>query len=109
MVMQSAVLILPTELKLQGNTISEAMGWGSESYTIPLSDNDFDITHYALRADVDNQFIRWITRVDSFPIVEAELIIDSLIYDFAGVEHNLWGREHLEYVCNNHNLTIIGL
>ncbi len=106
--MQSAVLILPVELKSQGNAVGEAMGWGPESYTIPLSTNGIDITHYGLRADVSDQFIRWITGVDPLPITDADEILTSLIYDFSGSEHNLWGREHLEYVCSNYNLTILG-
>lgn len=106
--MQSAILILPADLKAQGNAIGEVMGWGPESYTIPLSDNQINITHYGLRADVDDQFIRWITGVDPLPIPDAAIIIASLIYDFSGTEHNLWGREHLDYVCNNQNLTVLG-
>ncbi len=106
--MQSAILILPADLKAQGNAVGEAMGWGPESYTIPLSNNSQDITHYGLRADVSDQFIRWITGVDPLPIPDAETIIASLMYDFSGTEHNLWGRAHLEYVCGNYNLTILG-
>jgi hypothetical protein len=106
MVMQSAVLILPANLKTQGNTIGDAMGWGPESYTIPLSDNGADITHWGLRADVDEQFVRWITGVDPLPLPDANTVLESLIYDFS--ENSLWGRDHLEYVCALHNLTIIG-
>ncbi len=106
--MQSAVLILPADLKSQGNAIGEAMGWGPESYTIPLSGNQIDITHYGLRANVDDQFIRWITGIDPLPIQGADAVLASLIYDFSGIEHSLWGREHLDYVCSNHNLTILG-
>lgn len=104
--MQSAVLILPAELKTQGNATGDAMGYGPESYTIPLSDNGADITHWGLRADADAQFIRWITGVDPLPLPGAESVLTSLIYDFA--ENGLWGRDHLEYVCAQHNLTIIG-
>lgn len=106
--MRSAVLILPTELKSQGNSVGDTMGWGPESFTIPLSDNKLGITHYGLRSDVDEQFIRWITGVDPLSLPEAQTVLDALIYDFSGETHNLWGREHLEYVCNQHNLTITG-
>ena len=105
--MQSAILILPADLKAQGNAVGEAMGWGPESYTIPLSNNSMDITHYGLRADVSDQFIRWITGVDALPIEGADVVLASLIYDFSGAEHNLWGREHLEYVCNQNNFVIL--
>lgn len=106
--MQSAILILPADLKSQGNAIGESMGWGPESYTIPLSNNGLDVTHYGLRADVSDQFIRWITGVDPLPIQGADAVLASLTYDFSGTEHNFWGREHLEYVCGNYNLTILG-
>ena len=106
--MRSAVLILPEDLKLQGDAIGEAMGWGPESYTIPLSDDQINITHYGLRADVDDQFIRWITGIDTLPIPDADIVLESLIYDFSGTEHSLWGREHLDYVCNNNNFIILG-
>jgi hypothetical protein len=108
MVMHSAVLIISTEIKSQGNEMGEIMGWGPESFTIPLSDNELSISHYALRADVDDQFVRWITGIDPLPLSEAQTVLASLIYDFSGTEHNLWGRDHLEWVCNQHNLTIIG-
>lgn len=106
--MRSAVLILPADLKSQGNSVGDTMGWGPESYTIPISDNGYDITHWGLRADVDDQFIRWITGVDPLPLPEAQTVLASLTYDFSGEIHCLWGREHLEYVCNQHNLTILG-
>lgn len=105
--MKSAVLILPAELKSQGNAIGEAMGWGPESYTISLSDNGVDITHWGLRADVDAQFVRWITGVDPLPLSGADTVLESLIYDVAGTEHNFWGKDHLDFVCNNYNLTQI--
>ena len=106
--MPSAVLIILADLKSQGNSVGDTMGWGLESYTIPISDNGYDITHWGLRADVDDQFVRWITGVDLLPLPEAHAVLASLIYDFSGETHNLWGREHLEHVCNQHNLTILG-
>jgi hypothetical protein len=109
MVMQSAVLILPSELKTQGDQIGEAMGWGAESYTIQLS-NSSEITHYGLRADVSQQFVNWITTRENLPgIPNLITVLDNLIYDFSGTEHTFWGREHLDYACNQHNLTVIGV
>ena len=105
--MHSAVLILPVEYKLQGDQIGDVMGWGPVSYTIPLS-SSFEITHYGLRADVTDQFVSWIVTRENLPdIFNLITVLDNLIYDFAGTEHNLWGREHLEYACSRHGLVII--
>lgn len=106
--MPSAVLILPADLKSLGDAVGNAMGLGPNSYTIPLSNNGVDITHWGLRTDVSDQFVQWITGVDPLPLAEAQFVLNLIIYDFAGVEHNFWGRDHLEYVCNQHNLTILG-
>lgn len=64
--MRSAVLILPVELKSQGDQIGEAMGWGPVSYTIPLS-SSLEVTHYGLRADVSEQFVDWIVNRNNLP------------------------------------------
>ncbi len=47
--MLSAVLILPDDQVATGNAVSEAMGWGSPAYTVPLSaDGSEPATHYGL-------------------------------------------------------------
>lgn len=93
--MLSVVLIIPADQKAAGDSFLEAAGWGPESYTIPLSNNSMSITHYALRADVE----------DYFKI--SEQAISELISDFSGIDHTLWGKEHLDYVCAKHALNIL--
>ena len=47
--MLSCVLILPDAQVATGNAVSEAMGWGSPTYTIPLSaDGTEPASHYGL-------------------------------------------------------------
>jgi len=114
----SAVLIIPADLKPQADAVGAAMGWGPESYTIPLP-NAKNPTHYALRADVDAQFIRWIKGIDPLPDPSAAPILDALIADFSPdptVEHGegdevpptLWGRAHLDAVITAHGLVDTG-
>ena len=109
--MHSAVLITPTALKAQADAVGAAMGWGPVSYTIPLGDGE-TVTHYAARADVSEQFIRWMRGVDPLPegMEHAQPIIDTLIADFSpdptyegdDPQPVLWGREHLDKVLTEH-------
>jgi hypothetical protein len=116
----SAVLIVPADLKPQADTLGAAMGWGSESYTIPIPDAE-NPTHYGLRADVDAQFIRWIKGIEPLPESCADLaapVIAALIWDFSpdptieapeddetySAPPVLWGRKHLDAVIAAHGL-----
>jgi hypothetical protein len=90
--MQSAILIIPVALLSQANAVGAAMAWGPESYTIPLSDDGSTVTHWGLRADVDEQFARWITGLDPLPDPSAQPVVDALIADFSTSD---WGEAHL--------------
>ena len=99
--MFSAVLIIPASLLPQANAVGEAMNWGPESYTIPLSEDGEAVTHWGLRADVDDQFVRWITGVDPLPDPSAQPVVDALIADFSAGE---WGEAHLLRVLSENDL-----
>lgn len=106
--MHSAVLILPMALKEAGDQIGAAMGWGPESYTIPLAaDGASEATYIGLRADVQPSFIQMIEDAKSgqYPIMVPENIlqpvIEALIVDFS---QSLWGAEHFDSVCIDHGL-----
>lgn len=100
--MQSAVLIIPDALLSQANAVGEAMGWGPTSYVIPLSDDGETVTHWGLRADVDDQFVRWITGADPLPDPSAQPVVDALIAGFSASE---WGEAHLIRVLEENDLT----
>lgn len=114
----SAVLIVPADLKPQADTLGAAMGWGAESYTIPIIASGEVPTHYALRADVKEQFVRWIKGLDPLPVEGAEQVIQALIWDFSpdptiDVPEDdetytappvLWGRKHLDAVIKREGL-----
>ena len=99
--MQSAVLIIPAALLSQANAVGAAMGWGPESYVIPLSEDGETVTHWGLRADVDEQFVRWIAGVDPLPNPAAQPVVDALIADFSASE---WGEAHLLRVLSENDL-----
>jgi len=99
--MFSAVLIIPSALLTEANAVGASMGWGPESYTIPLSDDGEAVTHWGLRADVDEQFVRWITGVDPLPNPAAQPVVDALIADFSASE---WGEVHLLRVLAENEL-----
>ncbi|MCC5983436.1 MAG: hypothetical protein JJU42_03620 [Rhodobacteraceae bacterium] len=101
----SAVLIVPAATKSAADAVGAAMGWGPVSYTIPLGDSDA-VTHYAARADVSEQFVRWVKGLDPLPDPAFQPVINALIVDFSpDPTHEgddpppvLWGRAHLDAV-----------
>jgi hypothetical protein len=49
--MFSTVLILPTEQVETGNAVAQAMGWGPDNYSVPLSPTGSEpATHWGLHA-----------------------------------------------------------
>jgi hypothetical protein len=116
--MHSAVLIVPAHLREQANNVAEVMGWGPSNYNIPIPDAE-NPTHYALRADVTEQFVRWIKGLDPLPVAGAEPVMEALIWDFSpdptieapeddetySAPPVLWGRKHLDAVIAAHGLT----
>lgn len=115
----SAVLIVPAALKADADALGAAMGWGPESYTIPLPKGAEEPTHYGLRADVDEQFVRWIKGLDPLPVEGGEPVMEALIADFSPdptIEEApeddetytappvLWGRKHLDAVAKREGL-----
>lgn len=104
--MQSAVLILPKELKEAGDKIGEAMGWGPVSYTIPVSAGQ-DLTHYGLRADVETTFVDMIEAAkkgvypDAIPEAIIKPVVDNLIADFSTT---LWGHDHFQEVLDKYGM-----
>lgn len=112
--MHSAVLIIPAALHAQANAVGEAMGWGPTSYTVPLSTDGETVTHWGCRADVGEQFVRWIKGVDPLPDETAQPVVDALIADFRTdptIEDDdrpvLWGREHFDAVLGENQMAQI--
>lgn len=56
--MYSTVLIIPADLRSEANTLGEAMGWGPNNYSVPLSENGTEpATHYGLHAWSTQEFV----------------------------------------------------
>lgn len=54
----SCVLILPASLREKGNQLAEAMGWGPDNYSVPLSPAGHGKpTHYGLHAWAGKEFM----------------------------------------------------
>ena len=51
--MTSAVLIVPASALDDANAFCAELGWGPQSFSIPLSSGGDTITHWAARVDVD--------------------------------------------------------
>ena len=104
----SAVLIIPAALKAEADAVGALMGWGPESYTIPLGDGE-SVTHYAARADVGESFIGWCRGTIPLPDPAAQPVIDALIANFSpdpedSEQQVQWGRAHLSAVILAHGL-----
>ena len=65
--MFSAVLILPLEEVKTGNAVSEAMGWGADSYSVPLSpDAKLPASHMGLHTWATDEF-KWMVDTGYYP------------------------------------------
>ena len=63
--MLSAVLIIPAALREKANALAEAMGWGPNNYSVPLSVGGTDpATHYGLHSWVGPEFVDLLAAAD---------------------------------------------
>ena len=89
--MLSCVLILPDAQLATGNAVSEAMGWGSPAYTVPLSaDGSEPATHWGLHTWAEPSFVAMLQAAETgampqeladggFPPTAFQAVIASLI------------------------------
>jgi hypothetical protein len=68
--MLSIVLIITAALRADANALGEAMGWGPDNYSVPLTDGDA-ITHYGLHTWATQAFV---------DMVEARALPDDLTH-----------------------------
>jgi hypothetical protein len=75
----SAVFILPAAWRDAGNALGENMGWGQNSYSVPLSPTGAEPpTHWGCRADLSSGFFDLLADppAEAAPII-AELTLDT--------------------------------
>lgn len=109
--MLSCVLILPVDQVATGNAVGEAMGWGPNSYSVPLSaDGSEPATHYGLHAWVTEEFQTLIETGAYPPEVEAAGITQS-DYDamMAVLISSFWDDyvDHFATVCADNGLVVV--
>ena len=95
--MISAVLIIPAQARDAANALGEAMGWGPNNYSVPLTDGN-SVTHYGCRANVGQGFIDQLSN----PPPEAGEVIAALISDLREGD----GYSHFMEVIAQHGLAI---
>lgn len=101
--MKSAILIIPAALCPAAEAVATAMGWGSPSYTIPLSDGSAEgATHWACRTNVSPAFEALLADPPALPGLDA--VLAGLIADISA---ETWGYPHLVQVAAAHGLDLI--
>jgi hypothetical protein len=106
--MLSTVLILPTEQVETGNAVAQAMGWGPQNYSVPLSaDGSEPATHWGLHAWAADSFRDMVESKTYPPALEGHVseadfdaMMAVLIYSF---RTDYMG--HFDEVCAEHDLT----
>jgi len=109
--MLSCVLILPVDQVATGNAVGEAMGWGPNSYSVPLSaDGSEPATHSGLHAWVSEEFQALIETGAYPPQVEAAGITQA-VYNamMAALISSFWPDYvgHFATVCAGNGLVVV--
>ena len=108
--MLSTVLILPLDQVATGNAVAEAMGWGPNNYSVPLSaDGSEPATHYGLHAWAGNEFEQMVV-TGYYPPQVAEAGIDQAAFDAMMSEliYSFWPdyTNHFSTVIADNNLLV---
>lgn len=98
----SAVLIIPASLKDAADALAVSMGWafGPGTYSVPLTDDGNNLTHYGAKPDVSQSFIDMVNAVQAGHTVEgvppeAVFVVKALIMD---ADPKADRKTHLEQV-----------
>ena len=111
----SVVIITPAFLKPQCDYIAAIMGWGADSFSVKLSSDGVNVTHYGLRSECDDTFIGWLRGVGlpwNINVMDISNLLNAIIVDVSPDKDTTtkvvyWGKEHFEYVCTKNNLVIV--
>lgn len=109
--MLSCVLILPDAQTPTGNAVGEAMGWGPNSYSVPLSADGSDPdTHYGLHAWVTEEF-QALIETGAYPPQVESAGITQVVYDamMAALISSFWAdyMDHFATVCADNGLVVV--
>lgn len=100
--MKSTILVIPVAMRAAGNAVAEVMGWGPNSYSVPVFTGNA-ITHYGLHTYSSAQFEAWVTGAEPLPegMESAQPVIDALIYSF---RDDMLGAAHFAAVLEDNGL-----
>ena len=115
----SCVLIIPANLQYAGNILSQALGYGSDTYSVPLarhSQSDV-LSHYAAHSWVRPDFIQLIQAGQSgilpqelldqgFTASQVELFLSQIILSARNYGESL---EHFNSVLESNGLVRYGM
>jgi hypothetical protein len=109
--MLSCVLILPEDQVATGNAVGEAMGWGPNNYSVPLSPTGAEpATHYGLHAWTDDAFKELVESGVYAPELE-QAGISKADYDamHAVLVSSFWSDyvDHFNTVCAEQGLEMV--
>ena len=99
--MLSAVLIIPASLRDQANALGEAMGWGPDNYSVPLSASGSEPpTHFGLHAWAQPSFAAMLAgvaqgdvpEVPGLSAAQVAEVVGALIVSFAEIAGWHWER-----------------
>ncbi|MEN9936054.1 MAG: hypothetical protein RLZZ387_2633 [Chloroflexota bacterium] len=109
--MLSCVLLLPDNQVDTGNAVSEAMGWGSPAYTVPLSaDGSEPASHWGLHTWAGDDLQAMIETGFYPPQVEdAGITQDAYNAMLAVLIYSFWQDyvDHFATVCAENGLTVV--
>jgi hypothetical protein len=100
--MTSAVLIIPTDWRDAANAVGMALGWGPQNYTIALSDNGLDVTHWGCRFDPQQSFL---DMLQAPPLIPG--IADVLAVLIVELSDDLTNDVHLAAAIAKHGMVRI--
>lgn len=109
--MLSCVLILPLSQVATGNAVGAAMGWGPNSYSIPLSADGADpATHMGLHTWATEEFQQMIA-TGYYPPDLADAGIEQAAFDdmMAALISSFWPDyvDHFATVCAENGLQVM--
>ncbi len=96
--MTSAVLIISAPYKAAANAVGEAMGWGPDNYTVPLSSDGISVTHYACRTDITQSFLDLLANP---PSIEGVATVLAMLKVYTS--DDLWGVDHMNSVLQENS------
>lgn len=124
----SIVIIIPKDFLLMCNQLGYIMGWGEESFTVPLChvNDPSTILFYGLRSEYDEKFAGWFLGLEELPaqvrsipgitFLLENVVVDispSLMQNTAMIDGMLtsrsptmWGEDHFNNICARYDLTL---